>query len=530
VALLVGLAVQLVPLIAFPTVLSQDGPAHLDGAWVLLHHGDAGPVGGLLREHYRTDVTPVPNMFSTFALAALLTVLGADAAERVFVACFVVALVFALGYALRGVHRRAGWLAAAALPFAGSYLVAYGFYNYCWGVVGMLLVVGLAVRRRTGWTGAAAGLLALLLLVTWFAHLLPYAVAAGWVLALGLVRAHEAQRTGTPWRAALRRHLLPVVLAVVPSTLLTVVYLLSGHAPAGAPSGAPSVARVVSLLTGVGPFVVGSRAEWPAAVVTAAALLVLGAARLRSARREPGRAAVGRPERWTLGALLLAVAVAFAVTPEQFGSEFGFLDDRLAWFPPLVLVLWAATRRTGARVRAGVVTLLVLGSSAAVVARLPAEHAASAEVAALLAVSDRIPPGSTLLVLQYARTTPHGSPDPLRHESSRLALRAQSVDVGHYEAVHPYFQVSFAGGPDLRRQIDPTLRGLERFPPVVDLAAARGRLDYVVVVGLDRATERVRTAPATQRALEELSAHYARVDGGRVPALVTLWRALPGAG
>ena len=119
--------------------------------------------------------------------------------------------------------------------------------------------------------------------------------------------------------------------------------------------------------------------------------------------------------------------------------------------------------------------------------------------------------------------------DDGEHRTVRVRARAQSVDVGHYEAVHPYFQVTFAGGPDLRRQIDPTLRGLERFPPVVDLAAARGRLDYVVVVGLDRGTERVRTAPATRRALEELSAHYARVDGGRAPALVTLWRALPGA-
>jgi hypothetical protein len=34
---------------------------------------------------------------------------------------------------VRALDRRAWWLAAAALPFAGSHLVAYGFYNFVLG-------------------------------------------------------------------------------------------------------------------------------------------------------------------------------------------------------------------------------------------------------------------------------------------------------------------------------------------------------------------------------------------------------------
>jgi hypothetical protein len=217
-------------------------------------------------------------------------------------------------------------------------------------------------------------------------------------------------------------------------------------------------------------------------------------------------------------------------TPEALGAEFGFLADRLAWFPPLLLVLWAASGLPGSRVRAAVVALLVVGSSAAVVLRLPDQRAASDETAALLSVADRLPAGSTVLVLQYARTAAPEAPDLLRHASSRLALHAGDVDVGHYEAVHPYFQVTFTGGPDLRRRVDPTLYGLERVPPVVDLAAARGELDFVVVVGLDRAGARVRESPATQAVLAELSEHYESVVEPGPPTSVTLWRASPGDG
>jgi hypothetical protein len=146
------------------------------------------------------------------------------------------------------------------------------------------------------------------------------------------------------------------------------------------------------------------------------------------------------------------------------------------------------------------------------------------ETAELLSVADRIPSGCTLVVLQYAAFAPTGSPDPLRHESSRLALRTGGVDVGHYEAVHPYFQVTFSGGPQIRRRLETSTNGLEKYPPRVDLSAVRGELDFVVVLGLDRATRRVREAAATHAVVGELSAHYERVATSEPTHLVTLWR------
>ncbi|WP_089304048.1 hypothetical protein [Geodermatophilus pulveris] len=529
-ALGVGVVVALLPLLLFPTVLSQDGPAHVAGAWVLLHHGDDGATGAVLREHYRTDLTPVPNMLATLLLAALLPLAGPDGAEKLLVAGLVLGLVGALAAAVRALDRRAWWLAAAGLPLAGSHLVAYGFYNFVLGVIGALLVLAVVLRRPGGWRVAAAAGLAGLLVLTWSAHLLPWVFAAGSALVLAAVRAAGAARaTGTA--TAVRRHALPVLLAVAPSGALTAAYLGTGEGPPGGAEVAPQHERVRELLTGLRPFVTGWADEGLAAQATVVLLAVLAAAALRRAR--PGGPGL-RAERVAVALLLAGVTAVHWLTPDRLGEDFGFLPDRLAWFPPLLLVLLAATRVPGPRAAAAATVLLVTAASAAALARLPAQAAAAEEVGELLALAEEVPPGSTVAVLQYGRSVVWpgtGSPDPLRHESSRLAVRAGGVDVGHYEAVYDYFQVRFAGTPPLRQRLDadPGLRGLERVPPAVDLPAVRGDLDAVVVLGLTRAGDDVRQAADTRAVTEELGTHYAAVATSP-SGLAVLWRAAPASG
>ena len=531
VALAVGVVVQLLPLLLFPTVLSQDGPAHVAGAWVLLHSGDGDATGAALREHYRADLAPVPNMLATLLLGALLPLAGPDGAEKLLVAGLVLGLVAALACVVRALDRRAWWLAAAALPFAGSNLAAYGFYNYVLGVIGSLLVLAVALRRREGWRVPAAAGLAGLLVLTWSAHLLPWVFAAGSVLVLAAVRTAGAVRGGQPVAAAARRHAVPVLGAVLPSAALTARYLATGEGPPAEGEVLPSPERLRELLTGLRPFVTGWGDERLPALATVVVLAVLAAAALRGARPDGPRLG---PERVVLGLLLAGVTAVYWLTPDRLGADFGFLAARLAWFPPLLLVVWAATRPPGPRVGAAATVALVAVASAAALVRLPAQSAAAEEVADLLALAEQVPAGSTVAVLQYDRSVASagtGSPDPLRHESSRLAVRAGGVDVGHYEAVHDYFQVRFDGPPYLRERLDPDpqLRGLERIPPLVDLPAVRGDLDAVVVLGLDRADGDVRRAARTRAVTAELSVHYTAVATSP-SGLAVLWRADPRSG
>jgi hypothetical protein len=91
--------------------------------------------------------------------------------------------------------------------------------------------------------------------------------------------------------------------------------------------------------------------------------------------------------------------------------------------------------------------------------------------------------------------------------------------------------VRFDGPTHLRERLDtdPLLRGLERVPPAVDLAAVRGDLDAVVVLGLGRADAEVRRHDRTRAVTAELSAHYTEVATSPT-GLGVLWRADPAPG
>ncbi|MDP9433705.1 MAG: hypothetical protein M3P93_00275, partial [Actinomycetota bacterium] len=192
-----AVAVELVVLALLPRVVTTDGPGHVLGGWVMAHPDDP-----FLSRFYEVDLTPVPNLLATVVLAGLLRLTDPDLAEKLLVAGYVVLLPLALRYALRGVDARSGWLAVVALPFTAGYLFLYGFYNYCVGVALSLLVAGLALRRRDGWSWPAAAALSGLMLLTWTAHLLPALIAGLLVAVLALTRTAAQRR---PLLPALRR-------------------------------------------------------------------------------------------------------------------------------------------------------------------------------------------------------------------------------------------------------------------------------------------------------------------------------------
>ena len=530
VLLLAGLAVQLAPLVLLPRVLTQDGPAHVAGAWVLLHRGDDGPLGELLRRTYEVDLSPVPNMLTTLLLVALQTLVGPGPAEKLVVGGFVVLLVAGLRFALRGVDVRAGWLAVAALPLAGGELVAYGFYNFGWGIALSLFALGVALRRRAGWEPRAGLLLAGLLLLVWSAHLLPWLVAVLVVGGLVLARSAVGLRGGVPVARVFTGHLLVPALAVLPTVALTAAAVLRREAPPGAAAGAPGLDRLGALLVQSRLLVVGSWWEVVPAVLVTATLGALAVAALRRSRGAEALAAA-RADRLVLGTATLLATGLFLLSPERLGGDYGFLPERLSWFPPLLLVLFCATRlptrRAAAALAAG---CLVLAAVAALLVRLPTELRDQRYAAEMLSVAADLPPGSTFAMVRFsgheaALAPVDGEPNPLRHLSSLLAVHSRGVDVGHYEAIYPYFQVRFPRD-SVRAAIDPGFDGLGEVPPTVRLLADR-RLDHVLVVGLDDAKPWVRDARRTARVLGDLRAGFEQVATSAPEGHVTVWRRLP---
>ena len=504
--LAVAVAVELLVLVLLPRVVTVDGPAHVLGGWVLAHPGDP-----LLSRYYDIDLGPVPNLLTTVLLAALLRVLGADAAEKALVAGYVVLLPLALRYALRGVEPRAGWLAVVAVPFTPHYLFTYGFYNLCLGLGLGLLVAGVALRQRDGWTPRTTVLLTGLLALTWSAHLLPLLVGALLVGVLALLR------TRTAGRAGLVPHLLPVVLAGLPVMVLTGLFVLSDAADRGPPEH-DGVGRLAAGLLGLSaPLVAYSRHEvWPAGAL---AVVLLGLAAAAARRRDAG------PERQALAVTGLLVTVWYFLSPERYGPQYGFLNDRLSLFPPLLLLLWAACPPPRAAVRRGVVVTVLGAALAVAVLRVPVETRYQRDVAELMSVADDVPRGSRLLKVQLWRDPPgqgrvrNPYRDALRHEVSRLAVLTGGIDVGHYEAVLDYFPARFRESTDPREAVDPSGTGLWSVPPRVTVRP--DVVDVVLVLGRERASDRQLTGGAP--VLAAVEAGYRRTAVSERTGLVEVW-------
>ncbi len=511
VVLVVAIGVQAAALTAWPRVVTIDGPAHLAGAAALLHSGD--PSQAL----YQVSLFPLPNVLGTLLLAALLAVLGPDGAERALVLAYAVGLPLAMRYALRGVEPRAGWLAVAAVPFVGGYLYAYGFYDFCLALVGMLLVAGLALRQRSGWSTASTAGLAVLLLLTWAAHLLPLVVAGLLVGVLALCRVQLARRHGL--RAALVDHLLPPVLAGLPVLALTVAFTLSSAARRGAPVRNASPGSLLVGLVDLGrPLVVWTTWEYVGSTLVALGLATLAWLGRRQHLRSPERSALA-----VTGVLIAAWYVA---SPDRYGPAYGFLNDRLSLFPPLLLALWAAFPAPSRRAGRVAVAVLLLGASTLVGLRLPTEVRYQRDVAEMLSVAPQIPRGTTLVALRLWRDAPVGpdarnrARDPLTHEAGRIAVLRGGVDVGDYQAVTNYFPTRFRAATDPRRAIDPDLQGLELVPPRVDLTHGP---QIVLLIGRARAARSVLARPEAARLLDQLNNSYQLTATSKRSRLVEIW-------
>lgn len=511
VVLVVAIGVQAAALTAWPRVVTIDGPAHLAGAAALLHSGD--PSQAL----YQVSLFPLPNVLGTLLLAALLAVLGPDGAERALVLAYAVGLPLAMRYALRGVEPRAGWLAVAAVPFVGGYLYAYGFYDFCLALVGMLLVAGLALRQRSGWSTASTAGLAVLLLLTWAAHLLPLVVAGLLVGVSALCRVQLARRHGL--RAALVDHLLPPVLAGLPVLALTVAFTLSSAARRGAPVRNASPGSLLVGLVDLGrPLVVWTTWEYVGSTLVALGLVTLAWLGRRQHLRSPERSALA-----VTGVLIAAWYVA---SPDRYGPAYGFLNDRLSLFPPLLLALWAAFPAPSRRAGRVAVAVLLLGASTLVGLRLPTEVRYQRDVAEMLSVAPQIPRGTTLVALRLWRDAPVGpdarnrARDPLTHEAGRIAVLRGGVDVGDYQAVTNYFPTRFRAATDPRRAIDPDLQGLELVPPRVDLTHGP---QIVLLIGRARAARSVLARPEAARLLDQLNNSYQLTATSKRSRLVEVW-------
>jgi len=331
--------------------------------------------------------------------------------------------------------------------------------------------------------------------------------------------------TDSNGRKILQKILFPPVLAIVPSAVLTGIFVLSQSTGSGGLQHKSLKSLVEGLATLTLPIVSYVRLEIVAAVLTVVVLVVLVILSVGKLRRaKPSTRANG------LWAAVVVCIVIYFASPDSIGTG-SLLNDRLSLFPPLMLLLACASVPIAPRIwrSAGFVGLVLALLLTGV--RLPTQGRYDRQVTEYLTVERAIPPGKTLVALRFTVFSPplgnqrYKASDPLAHEASRVAADNGDIDVRNLEGQFPYFLKQFR--PHLEQLAQRYLNDYY-VPPRVNLSAYNhdsGRsIDYVLLVGLNQASAKVRHAPATQAIEQVLARHYVRVMVTQPTGLVELYR------
>jgi hypothetical protein len=480
-ALGLGIAAGVALVVAVPLVGPVDGGLHLNGATTL--RNAVGGLGAPASEYLRWFPVPVPNLLPEFVLALLTELISPEWAERTLILGYVILLPLAFLYALRGITRRADWLALFALPLTFNLPLHYGFYNFSYSIVLFLLVVGFSLRRSARPSASWMTGLGCLLLMTFLTHIVGFVEAVLFVIIV----------IGWPSIPQGSRHVSLRMISLICGLLVGCAGLTLATGFASPDKLGEKLTQIASTLLLLHGLVTFSAIEVPVVSILALTLFVLT---LGVARGRRG----GRIDREGDDLLLFSAMsfVALVVAPSHIGFGGSVITERLALFPAIGLVLWLASQQIAAHTlrRAGAGFALV--AVALAVVRIPAYQEVGRAVDDFMTASPCVAPGATMIqATLHLPNLDHPSwrLDPLSDEAARVAAETNGIDLGNVEWSVPYYLLRFRASRDPYRWLPNPPGAIEQIPPSFDLAGYErgtgGRIDYVLVAGRGHASRDV---------------------------------------
>jgi hypothetical protein len=443
---------HLVPIWAFKYFPSQDGPNHIENAYMLAHYRDADRA---YREYYDINARPVPNWLSHAVLALLMTLLPPLVSEKVLLTAYVVLFVLASAYLINSTHRprslgatggaggtcEGDWLTLLVAPFIFNCFLQGGFYNFALSVPLALLAIGYWWRRKdVNLNRRFLVGLNLLLVLVYFSSILSQVLAVGSILLLAaLHNKREVRRT------------LAIAAAMIPAYVLPAYYLLSQP---GEPAGRLEQGDLVTYFFTLGSLKSFDAAETYMGLGVAAIFIVLAAYTVATERLGIGgtRTAEGisaegdrvRDEvRAKQGFLVLGLALTalYFVAPVRAygGSQ---ITHRLSFLPFLVLLPWLAKRPAGAVRYTAAVAAVGLTVARLGVASYYCEIL-NRGLEEFTSGAPYVGKNATILPLTLDRKGEAATIRVFLHAGSYYSIASGAINLDNYEADKTYFPLKY---------------------------------------------------------------------------------------
>jgi hypothetical protein len=425
--LIILTVIHIVPMWAFRYFPSQDGPSHVENAYLLLHYFDEDT---RYRTYFDLNPAPLPTWFSHATLACLMVFLSPLVAQKVLLTIYVIVFVASMLYFLRSVGEESVFFMLLAFPFAYSYLFHMGFYNYAFSFPLTFLVIGYWWRRRErGLRWRLIIELNLLLILLYFCHVVSQLLAFGSILLLSVV----------VYRSRFHR-VFAHAAALIPSLLLPLYFVCTREPRYHRVFGLGKLAR--DFVT-MGPLVYYDTRQVcigvAFAILFALAIANTLVGRMRQLVPRQPRSRLRPQDGWLL--LGLAFTGLFFFMPQgMYGG--GAIAHRLNAFPYIAILPWLSTKlRKPLKLTLGVaaVALILVQFGIATHYYRIFNNGLREFTSGVRFVGKN----KTVLPLIFDHRGESARIEVYRHAGSYYCLETGAINLANYEAMKDYFPVEY---------------------------------------------------------------------------------------
>jgi hypothetical protein len=467
-ALLIGalIVVYLLPIWLFPYFPTQDGVSHVYNSQILTEYNNSEYQ---FRDYYEINWYPFPNWISHFSLAVLMFVFPSLIAEKIFLSLYVILFPLAIHYFLNAVQRGRYPLVILSFTFIYNYLFLMGFYNFAVSVPLFFLALGYWWKHKDEMNRTRIILLNLLIVITYFSHLISYAFILFSVALLALFH--------------FRRDLKQILITgcyLLPASVLILVYLPTSDLLAGEPPefGIGRIGELFNNLIGMHVLVAYTDPpNWISGAVSVL-LLFLAAVTIWQNRRDTEERHLGQRAFLCLACVLFGL---YFILPNSIGPG-GWVNDRLAILAVLAMFAWFRVLEPlpWRRVFTAIVILLALLNILYVGILF---KNLNAEIREFTTFVQRVGKNKVILPLHF---DPRGSSKRVGifvNAANYYCLDNGCINLGNYEIQFDYFPIRFNADFETPLEEKEWVQIVHWQPEKIDLCDYADNVDYLLLWG-----------------------------------------------
>jgi len=397
---------------------TQDGPCHAYNSRVILDVF-VPQEGASFKDAFGLSKLPMGNWMAEAVMAPLQLIVSPRIAEKLLISAYALLFLLAGRYWVRTFCPDDVWRSFLFFPFVYHHLYQMGFFNFSIGLGFTMLSIGFWWRNRNRFGASAAVWLNILLILTYFSHLMAALLA---MLGIAFLALGEWKTLG--WKALFRQAALLIPSGILPALFLIVLRSMP------APSDGWTVLSLFRYLFSLEILLAHHPAHAIVGVIVAVVLGIGIFGNLRGKRDKRVPMAVG--------ALAAFYATFFLISPGYLFSG-PFIKERLALIAPLMLIPWLTIPRKGHKMIVVILAVLSVGNLAYLATW-------SLGVDKTVRVIDRvaadIPRGARVMTLIFAPTAGSTTTKPLQYAGSYRFAELGATDWCNFESWMPFFPVT----------------------------------------------------------------------------------------